>query len=101
MRMNVQRNLVTCSWQLGKSWDADRHVVTHAASLNNGLIRMLDQQLPSKVSNHVAPHCSRSLHSWGRGLQLRYLTPAAVHPLLFTTTASVAKSHKEHRLNLV
>src|SRR5579863_5547082 len=100
MRMNVQRNLVTCSWQLGKSWDADRHVVTHAASLNNGLIRMLDQQLPSKVSNHVA-HIVAAVRTGTGSINAlpdaRSCSRAPVHH----NGVSGKVLHKENRLNLV
>ncbi len=40
--------------RVGECWDADRHVVTDAGGLNDGLVRMLGQQLSAEVGNHAS-----------------------------------------------
>src|SRR5579884_1477880 len=52
MRMDEKRNFCAKRGQLRKSRNANGHVITNAAGLNNGLIGMLGDELAAQVCNH-------------------------------------------------
>ena len=53
VRMNVQADLRTQRRQFGKRGHADGDVISYAAGIDDGLVRVLDEQLATQVSDHA------------------------------------------------
>ena len=51
--MYVQRDFAANLRELRKGWHGDSDVVTHAGTLNDGLVGMLGKQLATKMSDHA------------------------------------------------